>query len=76
VRILRHSAISVNEHTERRSETRQAYRLSGPVECIECGATLETHAPGWRGYRIDEPDTDDPPAVAFYFAYCAIREFG
>jgi hypothetical protein len=31
---------------------------------------------GWRGYRTDEPYTDDVPAVAWLCPYCAVREFG
>ncbi len=74
--MLGHSAKQVNEHTERRSVTRESYRFSGPLKCTECGAVGEADAPGWRGYRTDEPETDDVPAIAFYCAYCAIREFG
>jgi hypothetical protein len=31
---------------------------------------------GWRAYRVDDPDTDEPPAVAFFCQACAEREFG
>jgi hypothetical protein len=46
------------------------------MECVECGVTADDHAEGWRGYRTDEPDTNDSPEVAFYCPSCAEREFG
>jgi hypothetical protein len=66
----------VNDGVERRCESRRPYRLSGPLECIECGAVAGPKAAGWRGYRIDVPEEDEQPAVAFYCLDCAIREFG
>jgi hypothetical protein len=45
--------------------------------CVECrGAPSHGRARGWRGYRWDEPYTDDPPAIAFHCPGCAEREFG
>ena len=64
------------EGTERRSATRESYRLSGPLECAQCGELSTPGAPGWLGGRIDEPETDDLPAVAFWCPDCAAREFG
>lgn len=61
---------------ERRSPTRESYRISRPLECVECGVIGERDAPGWRGYRTDDPETNEEPKVSFYCAYCAIREFG
>ena len=49
-----------------------------PLFCIECG-TESAPAPsahGWRGYRCDDPDLDEPPALAFYCPVCAVAEFG
>jgi hypothetical protein len=31
---------------------------------------------GWRAYRVDDPETVEPPAVAFFCQACAEREFG
>jgi hypothetical protein len=57
---------------EPRAGTTQGYEL----RCIECGAVpSDSRARGWRGFRWDEPFTDDPPAVAFYCPQCAEREF-
>jgi hypothetical protein len=30
---------------------------------------------GWRAYRSDDPELDEPPALAFYCPDCAAREF-
>ena len=46
------------------------------LTCVECGALSGLHARGWRGYRIDDPETAEPPALAFYCPACADREFG
>jgi hypothetical protein len=46
------------------------------LRCTECRASSGPDTSGWRGYRWDEPYTDDPPAVAFYCPDCAEREFG
>ena len=62
--------------TERRTASRQSYRLNEPFRCVECRELSSAGAPGWRVYRIDEPETDDLPAVAFYCPLCARREFG
>lgn len=31
---------------------------------------------GWRGYRTDDPELDEPPELAFYCPPCAVAEFG
>lgn len=43
--------------------------------CAECGRAGEGEASGWRAYREDLPDEDDPPAVAIFCPTCATREF-
>jgi hypothetical protein len=47
------------------------------LQCIECGR-LDTDRAGrgWRGYRCDDPDIGEAPAVAFYCPACAASEFG
>jgi len=65
----------VDEDTERRDPSRESYRLTGSLTCIECGARSDERATGWRGYKSD-PDGLVPSEVVFYCAYCAIREFG
>ena len=46
------------------------------LACAECPRVSSVTARGWKGYRTDEPETDDPPQVAFYCPACARREFG
>src|SRR4029079_5902253 len=64
-----HSASGMSESPERRTVSRQSYRLSGPVECIECGEECPPGNRGWRGYRI--PAEDGTPEIAFYCPRCA-----
>jgi RNase P subunit RPR2 len=44
--------------------------------CEECGAIADESGKGWRGYRMDNPEEGEPPAVAWYCPSCAEREFG
>ncbi len=76
-----HSEVRVNEERvherrERRCPSRQSYRRSGPLVCAQCGDISPPRAPGWHGYRTDEPSTDDVPNIAFYCPFCVAREFG
>jgi hypothetical protein len=42
--------------------------------CVECPRVSSTS--GWRAYRIDDPELDEPPQLGFYCPSCARREFG
>jgi hypothetical protein len=42
----------------------------------ECAEKTDLYADGWRSYRMDEPFTDDLPALAFFCPDYAVREFG
>lgn len=33
------------------------------------------YARGWRGYRIDDPEVGEEPALAFFCPTCSAREF-
>ena len=46
------------------------------VACRECGCLSGLRWAGWRAYRVDDPELDEPPALAFYCPTCAEREFG
>ncbi len=46
------------------------------VECRECGISSGAFWIRWRAYRCDDPERDEPPALAFYCPACADREFG
>jgi len=58
-------------------ETTWSRRVStAALRCVECGVESPIGARGWRGCRIDEPELDEPPALAFFCPDCAGREFG
>ena len=42
--------------------------------CAECACLSGLRALGWRGYRIDVEE-DDEPALAFYCPACAAHAF-
>jgi hypothetical protein len=42
--------------------------------CVECGERAADRACGWRAYRVDF-DEGDEPELAFYCQACAEREF-
>ena len=44
--------------------------------CVECPCLSSATARGWKAYRPDDPETDEPPKLAFYCPECAEREFG
>jgi hypothetical protein len=46
------------------------------VSCQECDVSSTTTWKGWRAYRTDDPETAEPPSIAFYCPACAEREFG
>jgi hypothetical protein len=43
--------------------------------CVECGCRTEPGQVGWRAYRVDDPELDEPPTLAFYCPSCAQAEF-
>jgi len=46
------------------------------VSCEECGCLSGLRWAGWRAYRTDGPELDEPPALGFYCPSCAAAEFG
>lgn len=50
---------------------REAYA----VACAECGCLSGLRWAGWRAYRTDDPEIDEPPALAFFCPTCAATEF-
>jgi hypothetical protein len=46
------------------------------VKCRECGSSSGLYWRGWRAYRTDDPERDEPPTLTFYCPSCAEREFG
>jgi hypothetical protein len=48
---------------------------TGTVACAQCGCPSSLLWDGWRACRIDDPETTEPPALAFFCPSCARREF-
>jgi hypothetical protein len=46
------------------------------LACVECPRVSTITARGWKAYRADDPETDEPPQLAFYCPDCARAEFG
>ncbi len=67
---MHHLCVARGEH--RTSETAAAKRAI----CVECGRRSDALWTGWRGYRVDDPETDARPELGFYCPDCAAREFG
>jgi len=40
--------------------------------CAGCGSLSGLRWAGWRAYRIDDPDRDESPALAFCCSACAV----
>jgi hypothetical protein len=46
------------------------------LACAECPRVSTITARGWKAYRTDDPERDEPPQLAFYCPECARAEFG
>jgi hypothetical protein len=46
------------------------------LTCVECGATAENGAEGWRAYLVDLRGEGEPLEVVVLCPDCAEREFG
>jgi hypothetical protein len=57
----------------KRERVREHQRV---VACLECGCRSDAGWTGWRAYRVDDPELDEPPALGFYCPACARAEFG
>jgi hypothetical protein len=54
---------------------RRLRQRANVVHCIECKTSSGLKWQGWRAYRVDDPESDRCPALAFYCPSCARREF-
>jgi hypothetical protein len=41
------------------------------LACAECLRVSSATADGWRGYRSDDPEKEEPPRLAFFCPECA-----
>jgi hypothetical protein len=57
------------------ASSRGRQRKATTVHCAECKCSSGLYWQGWRAYRTDDPELDEPPALAFYCPTCAGREF-
>ena len=55
---------------------RRGNHIATSIQCAQCGSASSGHWVGWRAYRSDSAELDEPPALAFFCPTCAIREFG
>jgi hypothetical protein len=46
------------------------------LTCVECGATADAGATGWRAYLVDLKDEGEPLEVVVLCPDCAERELG
>ena len=69
-------AIIPSGKVERVNVRSQNQEHADPLICRECGQWSDPESRGWRGYRTDDPEIGEPPAVAFYCPSCAASEFG
>ena len=46
------------------------------LACVECPRVSSVSARGWKAYRVEDPDLNEPPQLAFYCPECAARESG
>lgn len=44
--------------------------------CAECPRVSSAFATGWKAYRVDDPQEDEAPQLAFYCPECSLGEFG
>jgi hypothetical protein len=55
---------------------RDHHRNSTTIHCAERTSSSGLYWQGWRAFRTDEPESGEPPALAFYCPACSEREFG
>jgi hypothetical protein len=68
--------ITTGEEHHVSANSRDRERVIYSVSCQECESSSGLRWQGWRAYRADDPETGEPPTLAFYCPTCAEREFG
>jgi hypothetical protein len=52
------------------ASSRDLQQQANVAICTGCGTLSGLGWAGWRAYRIDDPERDDAPALAFYCPMC------
>ena len=65
-----------HELGELNARDRQNSHTTSVVYCAQCGTEDRGRWAGWRAYRIDDLELEEPPALAFFCPVCAAAEFG
>ena len=60
---------------ELNARDRQNSLTTSVVYCAQCGTEVRGRWAGWRAYRIDDLELEEPPALAFFCPACASAEF-
>lgn len=55
---------------------RDLQQRANVATCAECGCLSGLRWAGWRAYRIEDPELDESPALAFFCPTCAECRFG
>jgi hypothetical protein len=61
---------------ELNATNRQNSKAVSVVYCAQCGIASGGRWERWRAYRIDDPELNEPPAIALFCPVCAAAEFG
>jgi hypothetical protein len=68
----RHAARGMAEPAEQRQPRAAQVNV---LQCAQCGTLSSLYASGWRGYRTDDPERGEAPALAFFCPTCSARQF-
>ena len=68
------AGMGANESVE--AGGRGLHQQANLATCVQCRTLSGPHWASWRAYRVDDPELNEPPALALYCPACAEREFG
>ena len=63
-----------SERAQRDHRLMEADRTASEIHvlaCVECPRVSTATARGWKAHRVDDPDEEGPPELAFYCPACA-----
>ena len=53
------------------ASSRDSHEGVNVATCTACGCQSGLRWAGWRAYRVEDPESGGPPALAFYCQACA-----